>query len=286
MPLKSIFIIVFIAMGTFQAGMAHYQPDKPDKIVVLPDVLREISGICFIDSTRLACVQDENGKVFIYDIKTSKITSDIFIKEKGDFEDIALVENTIYLLRSDGSLFTFIPGQSGKAEKSRSGIKNKESEALCFDPFAHKLLLVPKAKSEKKKFHNEIQFYYIHWKNLKIEKKPFLTVDVKSVRNFLEKKDLPRYQEVLEWEKKGKKWEFKVSAAAVHPLSGHFFVLSSVNHLWLEISRKGKIIDGGFLKTELYPQPEGLCFSPEGKLYISNEAVTGPATLLKISPTP
>ncbi len=37
-----------------------YDLSNPDKTIILPPVLLEISGITVIDSTSVACVQDEN----------------------------------------------------------------------------------------------------------------------------------------------------------------------------------------------------------------------------------
>ena len=40
-------------------------------------------------------------------------------------------------------------------------------------------------------------------------------------------------------------------------------------------SHDGKFKMVQFIDKELMPQPEGICFSPEGKLYISSEGKKG-----------
>src|SRR5688500_15587961 len=100
-----------LAVGIFSCDSS--QADKPKKkdkkeskpdagtgdITVLekwemPGILREVSGIEFIDKNRFACVQDESGVVFIYNIKTKEIESEIDFGAAGDYEGIALVNKT------------------------------------------------------------------------------------------------------------------------------------------------------------------------------------------------
>jgi uncharacterized protein YjiK len=41
-----------------------------------------------------------------------------------------------------------------------------------------------------------------------------------------------------------------------------------------------------FIDKELMPQPEGICFSPEGKIYISSEGKKGePGNLFEFDPS-
>jgi hypothetical protein len=38
-----------------------YNMDKPNSKMSMPDILREISGITYLEGDLFACVQDENG---------------------------------------------------------------------------------------------------------------------------------------------------------------------------------------------------------------------------------
>ena len=40
-------------------------------------------------------------------------------------------------------------------------------------------------------------------------------------------------------------------------------------------NREGSLLSFQFIDKDLMPQPEGICFSPEGKLYISSEGKKG-----------
>jgi len=85
--------------------IAGYDLSKADNYWTLPDILKEISGIVSIDGSSVACVQDEKGIVFIYNFKNNKITSNIKFNDDGDYEDLALVNKTFYILKSDGNLY-------------------------------------------------------------------------------------------------------------------------------------------------------------------------------------
>jgi len=86
----------------------HYK--FKEKIVLLakwnmPDALHEISGICWVDDQRLACVQDELGVIYIYNMVTTHIENQIPFAARGDFESITRAGSTYYVMRSDGQIF-------------------------------------------------------------------------------------------------------------------------------------------------------------------------------------
>src|SRR5512136_1802264 len=86
------------------AGPKDYDFSSPDESIVLPDILHEVSGIVCIDSSTIACVQDEKGTLYFYNLADKKILSELKFFSKGDYEGIARVFDTIFVLRSDGLL--------------------------------------------------------------------------------------------------------------------------------------------------------------------------------------
>ncbi|HUH29327.1 MAG TPA: hypothetical protein VLZ86_13970, partial [Gelidibacter sp.] len=71
----------------------------------LPAELNEISGIVWIDDHTLACVQDENGVIYLYDLDEKSITEEIPFAGNGDYEGIALHDSNLYVMQSDGLLY-------------------------------------------------------------------------------------------------------------------------------------------------------------------------------------
>jgi hypothetical protein len=61
---------------------------QPSKVCELPAELIEISGLTDVDGKTVACVQDELGDVFIYDLENCTIIEQITFEGPGDFEGL------------------------------------------------------------------------------------------------------------------------------------------------------------------------------------------------------
>jgi uncharacterized protein YjiK len=64
---------------------------------------------------------------------------------------------------------------------------------------------------------------------------------------------------------------FKPSGVAVHPKSGFIFIIGTVGKMLVVLNPEGDLVHLVPLDPELFLQPEGICFSPRGDLYISSE---------------
>ena len=94
--------------------------------------------------------------------------------------------------------------------------------------------------------------------------KSFQIYSEESVRSFL----------------KDKNAEFKPSAAAIHPIEKRLYILASVGKLLVIADTQGKVQEVYRLNPDIYQQPEGITFAPNGDMYISNEAKGLVPTLL------
>ena len=74
---------------------------------------------------------------------------------------------------------------------------------------------------------------------------------------------------------------FKPSGASINPATDELYILSSVNKLLVVANRNGKIKETYHLDPSIFNQPEGITFTANGSLFISNEAdETHAATIL------
>ena len=83
---------------------------KDNTIIYLPDVLKEVSGIAYLDKNYLLAHNDEEGIVYKINFTNGEIVSDYSIGEKGiekDFEGIAVVKDSVYMVASNGTIFKF-----------------------------------------------------------------------------------------------------------------------------------------------------------------------------------
>lgn len=237
---------------------------------LLPESLKEVSGISWVDADHFACVQDELGKVFIFNIRKNKIDQEIPFGPNGDYEGIAVVGATIYVLRADGVLFG-IENYSGKnrsVKMYKTLLTNKQdSESLAFDKKNNRLLIAVKADDPASEDYKGI--YAFDLKTKAMPGVPVYKIDLKH--------------EIFEDTGKGKaKNAISPSDMDIHPLNGNIYILEGTKPKLLIMSPAGKMLSLYKLDDDVFKQPEGLTFSPDGKLYISNEGNKEEGNILQV----
>ena len=65
--------------------------------------------------------------------------------------------------------------------------------------------------------------------------------------------------------------KLRYSSVAVHPSSGHFYLLSAVDRSLLVVDRAGDLVHLAWLDERLLPKPEGITFLANGDLVLSSE---------------
>lgn len=237
----------------------------------LPAVLNEVSGIAWIDEDRIACIQDEDGIIFIYDLASSKIVDKINFGNGGDYEGITLIEKDAYVLRSDGVIFE-VPdflkgGQKAKKHVTRiNQLPGINLEGLSADPKNNRLLLAVK---KRKNFQRYKEIFSFNLDKKTLDKAPFFKVDLSD----------PVFKDVDE------KLEDRFSPGEIsfHPGTGEIYILDGTQPKILITDEDGSPKELLMLSLDDFGNPEGLTFDPEGVVYISNEAENDPANILKLS---
>lgn len=243
-----------------------YQLNKAKQRWDLPKELEEISGLSFYERNKLACIQDEEGKLFIYDLKKKEIHRQEHFGEKGDYEGIEILYDTAYVLRSDGDVFYFGIDKNGIGEvnKIKTDLRKKnDAEGLGYLSQMNEAIVACKEDPGTKKVNIEKSrsIYRITIHDKKFKKKPRFIIDGKAYNKKLEEKDL----------NKKKHKPFKPSGVAVHPKSGEVYVIGTVGKMMIVLTPEGEISDLIPLNPKLFVQPEGICFNPQGDLFISSE---------------
>ena len=233
----------------------------------LPKKLREISGIAWHRDEILA-IEDENGVIYRLDPKSGEILHELKFGKPGDYEDILIYEEEAWILRSDGAIFQVKNPMEKKGEANQFPFERKgqkDFETMLANSNQSQLFLICKTCSWDKKQEASIFRFDIRSGKLSED-----FIDKISTK----KEDLPKGTEVK------RNLEAQPSAAAIHPLTGEVFMISSSGK-WL------MVLDQEFLPKEIYEldprlfnQPEGITFDPEGNLYISNEGGRGKSNLL------
>jgi len=262
-----IFLNLLIVIFTFcnnekiqNIGNSGFELSKPDKTIILSSELNEISGIDFYKDGQLICQQDENANLYFVDRGSGKLKNKIEIPLIGDFEDIQMVDSTLYMLKNNGTIYEFnaFKLSEGNYTKYPTILTQKnDTEGLGFDKKTNSLLIACKSKPgiddtnpETEKTRNIYQF---NLQTKKLSDQAFLKINLGEIAKYGIQKFMP-------------------SGIAVHPLTGYFYIISANSKALLVYDRENKIISATKLNPKLFQQPEGICFDPEGKyLIISNE---------------
>jgi uncharacterized protein YjiK len=253
-----------------------YNLSNPDRTIKLPPVLHEVSGIALLDSTTVACVQDENGIVFMLDLKKGEIRDQLIFHTPGDYEGITSDGSKIYILRSDAALFRIEPdGSSGSLKTGFSaGVAPNEYEGLCYDCRNNRLLVMPKHKPGKDS-ENEGRHpvYAIDPGSETLLKQPVFGISLKEINKFA-------YDNNIKASGDDSKIKFKPSAIGIHPLTNEFYVLSAVARMLFVFDMSGTVVHIEKLDKDIFNMPEGISFFENGDMMISNEGRKNPPTIL------
>ncbi len=260
-----------------------YNLSSPNKTLVLPDILNEVSGLTVIDSSTIGCVQDENGILFIYDITHNKIKSQYSFNIDGDYEGIALVGKTMYVLRSDGTLFEISDYESKnyKLQKYVTGIPANNNEGLCHDADHNRLLIACKSKLGKgPELKDKRAIYSFDLSRKKLIEEPVFYFDVATIKQYAVEKNLELPERS---KKKGVEpvIKFFTSAIAIHPISKKLYLLSAADHMLFIFDMNGKLEHLEQLEPKMFNKPEGISFLDDGDMLITNEAQNLKPTLLR-----
>ena len=247
------------------ASAVPYRLAAPDAVVRLPAELREISGLTVLENGNLGAVQDEAGTLFELDPATGAIVSRRDFQARGDFEGVERVGRDVWALEANGDLTHLrAAGRGFDVTRVETGLAGRnDTEGLAYDRAGNRLLIACK-ESPGQGLGDVRAVYAFSLATNTLSAAPVFTLD----RARVDAED-----------------PFKSSAIAVRPGTGEIYVLSSVRKAIAVLAPDGALQTVVELPDSLYAQPEGLAFTPDGTLFISNEGPDGPATLLRFDPT-
>ena len=264
--------------GKNNAGAFGYDLVNPNHTWKLPEQLVEVSGNTWIDADHLLLIEDLHPNLYLVKIDDKNATLEKTIpfaeteKDKLDIEDVTYFDNTVYALWSHGVLFKITDWRSApKVEKINTGLaKENNTEGLCYDPVSKQLLIACKDDAgipDEKKSAKAV--YQFDIGSQKLIAAPFMVIHKKDFEPLT-----------------GDKLSFNPSAIAVNPVTNDIYMLTTRDNKGMAVfSHAGVLKSYQAIDGELMPQPEGICFSPQGKLYISSEGKKGgPGNLFEFEP--
>lgn len=238
----------------------EYDLSKPEKFN-LPESLFEISGIAFDkgQSDTLYAIQDEDGKLFrlAWDVPRQRHAK---FSKKGDYEDVSIINDRAYILKSNGTIYTFPMAEAVYEEPEgvsevKGLLPKGEYEGMYGDEGTGELFIICKncAGDDSK---NSVSGYILKTgPDSVIAESGKFAIDVEQIKAITGKVS------------RG----FRPSGIAQNPVTKEWYIISAVNKMVVVTDRQWKVKDVHHLHSNMFIQPEGIAFDNAGNLYISNE---------------
>ena len=274
-----LFLAILLALGLTgyacaQSGatsaLDRYDLDgTPVARIELPHELAEVSGLAFTDDGRLLAHGDERAVIYQIEFPGGQVVKRFAIGDAGgalmgDFEDIQVVGDRVFLVSSSGVLVEAEEGRDGQTvpvlRRSRGLGGACEVEGLSWDEDSSSMLLLCK-QAQGKRWKDRVVILAVNPATGEFEPEPRLTVSYADLKR-----------------KTGVK-SFSGSAMVRDPRTGSLILLAGPERAYAEIDSSGKVLGGGRLHPKRHRQPEGLAIAPDLTLLISDEAAGARATI-------
>jgi len=258
-------------------ALSFYALAAPDMSASLPPRLAEVSGVTALSGSEVACIQDEEGVVFVYDLAQRRVVRQIPFGPRGDYEGIASAGTRAFVLRSDGVLFELQDLSSTPPVRAHIlRIPTADNEGLCLDARHRRLLIAAKSPPGTGKTVKDRRVVFAYGLDAAaLEPGPAMLFNAEAVRAFAERHGRRR----LTPGGKPRALRFLPSAIAIHPMTLEVFVLSAVDQALATFDASGSVTGVAALDPERFRQPEGLAFLANGDLVITSEASGGRPTI-------
>lgn len=304
MYLMKLFSISYILICSFLLGQCQSQKVKTQKetkivklhdvpynihdvdhLMVLPRELVEVSGLAYnIKETTLMVVNDELGYIYELDKEDGSILTKKKFANFGDYEGIEFMNDDLIVCRSNGFIYMYDLENENTYKMINASVSSKNNiEGITYDAANNQILLACKGVPTVPDLINEtkgklICSFDVESENLLPD--PYILIKDKHLKKSVDKiyNGLGLTNQQLDNLKKRVEG-FAPSGLAIHPISGELYILSAQKSLLVVIDKAREIKHIHFLDQDLHVQPEGICFTPSGDMYISNEGKSGSAKI-------
>jgi uncharacterized protein YjiK len=278
---NSMYLLLALLLGAGAVGCADAQSSAPGALghydlagaptgrVELPAELAEVSGLAYTADGRLLAHGDEQAVVFQVDATSGKAIKRFGIGGPGgplagDFEDIQVVGDRLFLVTSAGEIIEAKEGRDGETvpvvRRTRGLGGACEVEGMSWDEGSGSMLLLCK-QTKGKRWKGQVVILSVSAETGEFEPEPRLLVAESELRRVTGSKS------------------FGGSALVRHPRTGTYLMVAGPQRAYAEIDSSGNVLGGGALPAERHPQPEGLAIAPDLTLHISDEAAKGTAAI-------
>lgn len=271
-------LVLFISCNAFSDQDKKYGSPKGYRLTEpvryrVRESMQEISGIVLHpDPQHIYAINDEEGKIFLINLDANEPYPITKFGKSGDYEDLVFTGEGWVVLKSNGTLFHVTDAFTDSVDATSYRLERpgkQEFESVYFEPATNNIVLICK-QCEEDKHQMATSAYRFNMGAKQFDTVPAYRLNVADIAR-LGGTDIKNY---------------RPAAAAIHPVEKRLYIVSSVNEMLVIAGLDGKVQEVYHLKDNLFRQPEGLSFAPNGDMYISNEAGDGTANILKFTYKP
>lgn len=270
--MKPLFLLSLLLLGA--RSPIPYDLSHPAKVFRLPPELTEVSALTDLVPHQVACLHDEEGAVYTIDLNTGEVLRLGAFAGAGDFEGLTRVDDALLALRSDGLVYRCHWSAAGVQVRDtfRLQVPNQNIEGLGYHDKAGLVLVSPK---DVLKGGPEMRDKRVIYGFDPRDARPVVREVLSLSLDALTKEALARgYTIPMRTTDKGRsvpQWKMRYSSVAVHPITGHYYLLSAVDGSLLVVDARGAFVHLAWLDPALLPKPEGITFMADGELVLSSE---------------
>lgn len=235
----------------------------------LPGRLEEISGLAFSPSGALYGHGDERGVVYSLDAEKEAVGRGFTLGStvlRDDFEGIAVAGDRFFMISSGGRLYEFREAPQGGSSPVRvtdTGLgATCEVEGLAYHPRTDALILACKTVRPDAP---EVRIHI-----LPLDPDAPIPPPIRIPFDALAAVGLDK--------------GVHPSGIDVDPVTGTLVMVAAREGTLLEIDLAGRVVSAHRFPGQRHPQPEGIAFGPDGRLYIGDESNDGKARLTVYAP--
>jgi hypothetical protein len=275
----------FLQSPVFQKENGWFDLNNPSVILSLPYELREVSGLTKYSYHELACIQDDAGTIYIYDLNTKTITKTFNFDKDGSFDGLSFVDSSFYILKSNATLMSLkFQDTLVQGDMRRFKVPAWENDGLCFDAKDNRLLVAPKSKIHRGPAYASLRgIYSVDLLSGKLNQTPLFEIDVNQIKDYAISQNIPLPARPVSFVGDSMDFylDFIPSSIAVHPKTDEIYVISSIDRTLTVFDKTGNIQNFVTLDPTIFNKPEEITFLPDGDLIVTNVGVMGTPTLIR-----
>ncbi len=255
-----------------------YDLENPDDVFLMNQVLVEISGLAYDDAAQpsLLAINDELGIYYHLSLSDGSILSQHRFAALGDYEAIEVVGDTIYIARSNGTIY-LVDKNGGEAFKilKTDFHTNNNIEGLTINADGDRIIVACKGVAtiqEVSAVKKGKALYTVSISDGSIDPSPLAVIKDKELRKtYVESFSADDLSKIKKMKVMDRVEKFAPSGLAVHPKTKALYVLSARNHSLVILDQSYALQEVILLDRNMHKQAEGICFAPNGDLFIANE---------------